>query len=635
MAEPDLVIITLAGVQRFINESRTTADLRAASQIIAHLAAEAVERLTLIQGTEIVFPAPGDDRSSVAQPFDGAPNRVVVLVPAGTGPQVARKVRGELIQVWEGWVKKVFDRNENPPTPSPGWPVVQWVSVPASEGGYATQWDQAVRLLAERKNTRDFEQPGDTPGELCTLSPRWRAVERDALPTNPPGHLRRERLAVTNWVKRLWHRTCVGRRASFPSTNAIASLPYRHAVLKLWWEKPEISTLVGDLREAAKALGVDPITEIPTPGLPEEPKGASADWLRERGSRWVFTESWHVDALAREFTDTPAQAEEKRLDPGFVSTVRAGWKAAEALERVVTDRGEPAPSPHLAVLVQDLDFMGLYLSGKISGRNGSRLDLSQGHTVHTEVSARLFGTAGDQRTAVERAGGVVVYAGGDDLLALVPAVSALETARACRAAIAPGLPHASSGVLFFHHGSSLRQALARAQELLEEAKALREKNGLGIGFIRGSGSHAECVLSWSGKHEDGQSGGSPVDALNLFLSHERHPRVRLSPRLLPDLLAEQVHLDGGGERAPGGYEPLCYQVAQAEMRRLVHRHTSLVPAPTGGRDGGDATPQKSDREERKDFAAEATRALELMSPRRRLVDEGAVRVALFLRQEVQ
>lgn len=635
----DLVVIALAGVQRYITESRTTADLRAASEIVARLAAEAVDRLDREHDAQMVFPAPVEqkEREGASDTGDGMPNRVVARLPAGTGPAAARDTAGHLDSVWGRWMKDVFGTDQYQ---VPGWPVVQWVSVPAGSGSYEQAWSQAQRALAERKNTRNFCQPGDTPGDLCMLSPRWRAADRESLPQNVPTHLKREQLAVANWVKRLWHRTSSGSQESFPSTNAIASLPYRHAVLTLWDTVSGIDGLVRDLHQAAKAIGTDPIEETRTPGLPGTPTGTEANWLRGRGSRWIFPESWHVDALSREFTDTADEAATKRADPGFVEAVRSGGKAAQALVELMGDQGVPAPSPHLAVLVQDLDSMGRHLSGSKPGQDGHFLELSRGHAAHTDVSARLGRTAARQRAAVKKAGGVVVYAGGDDLLALVPAAFALEATRACREANDPALPTASNGLLFFHHGSSLRQALAGAHELLEEAKELRNKNGLGVGFVRSSGSHARCVLPWEEVPQDGVPApvGSPVDALELFVPKARHPRARLSPRLLPDLLAEQVHLDGGGEQVQGEFEALPYRVAHAEMRRLVHRHTSLVPHPTNHRQDGDPDaetdgPAERDRKERKAFSEEATTALERMAPGRRLVDEGAVRVALFLRQE--
>lgn len=57
VAGQDLVVIALSGVQRFIEESRTTSDLRAGSRIIAELTEQAVS-VCEEAAAELVFPAP-------------------------------------------------------------------------------------------------------------------------------------------------------------------------------------------------------------------------------------------------------------------------------------------------------------------------------------------------------------------------------------------------------------------------------------------------------------------------------------------------------------------------------------------------------------------------------------------------
>ena len=163
-----------------------------------------------------------------------------------------------------------------------------------------------------------------------------------------------------------------------------------------------------------------------------------------------------------------------------MAATRSGYEAAQNLEDLMVDQGVPAPSPHLAVLVQDLDSMGKHLSGEAPGQDGQPLDLSRGHTVHTDVSARLAHTAARQRKAVEKVGGVVVYAGGDDLLALVPAASALEATRACRNAGDPGLPR-EQRVDVLPPRSFTTKPWPEPRELLERAKAFeQERAGCGL-----------------------------------------------------------------------------------------------------------------------------------------------------------
>ncbi|MDE3725305.1 type III-B CRISPR-associated protein Cas10/Cmr2 [Nocardiopsis sp. N85] len=603
----DLVVVALSGVQRFITESRTTVDLRSASQIVAHLATEAVRHLHNTHKARIVFPSLSEGR--VRGTDDGMPNRVVALVPAGQGPTAASATAERLTGVWEGWVTEVFDQ---PMHATPGWPVVQWVSVPAAVGPYPVQWHEAQRSLAERKTVRDFAQPWDEPEELCTLSPRWRSAPPPAVVEQHMKHMANEKLAVANWVKRLWHRkTRTGRSSGFASTNALASSPYRAEVLRLWEVDPDIGDAVGDLQLCAEELGDDPIGERPLEHLPRVADSEEADWVRGRGSRWVFPASWHLDALAREF-------KRDRADAAFARTVRDGWEAARRLAKVMARHGVDPLSPHLAVLVQDLDSMGRHLSGRRT--HPDREPLEVGEKSHTDISRLLSGVAAGQRAAITAAGGVVVYAGGDDLLALVPAAAALEAARACQETIPPALPTASTGLLFFHHDSSLSQALGRARDLLDLAKERPGKHALGVGFVRHSGAHGHCVLPWS-------ADPAPDESLRVFLPRGEHARIRLSPGLLGDLAAEAAHLDGGdAELRVRDQDVLPPPVARAEIRRLVLRHTALGP-------GAEGRSVEADRALLEGFARHAATHLEHLSPAGRLVDEDAVRIALFLRQE--
>ena len=608
----DLVVIALSGVQRYITESRTTADLRAASQIVAHLAAEAVDHLDRHHDAKMVFPAPVQQSEQSGKRHkrgteDGMPNRVVALLPEGTGPTAAKHTAKHLDTVWKKWMQEVFDRCM---PQVPGWPVVQWVSVPAGPGSYAQAWKSAQRSLAQRKNVRDFTQPREESRELCSLSPRWRSI---APPELAPKHQRAELLAPANWVRRLWHKTKTGQASGFASTNAIASSPYRNEVLRLWREDSDIPALVELLKESACKLGKDPVQERPLEWLANVPGSDEAKWLRSKGSRWVFPESWHIEVLAREFS-------RKADDPELISAVHNGWESARELIKTMGRHGIEPPSPHLAVLVQDLDSMGRFLSGHKKAQSGQELPVSA--PDHQKISQSLSTVATEQREDLKNVGGTVVYAGGDDLLALVPAHYALEAARACHDTVHERLPTASTGLLFFHHDSSLRRALHRAQELLEEAKRYPGKHALGVGMVRHSGAHADCVLPWAGEID-------PVTALRVFTPSGIESRVRLSPGLLGDLMAERVHLDGGDEQERKLYRNvLPDEAATKELRRLVLRHSHVSAE--------EDAPPLSTKEEwdlRTEFADKAAIALRHMAPRQRLVDENAVRVALFLRQE--
>ena len=117
--DPDLVVLTLSRVQRFISESKSTSDACSASRIIADLAAQAVKVVGAALGAAVVLPDAG-----AAGVHAGMPNRVVVLAPAGTGADLARAAKRAVEERWTGWVNALkFDDGEV--ASAPGFPVVQ------------------------------------------------------------------------------------------------------------------------------------------------------------------------------------------------------------------------------------------------------------------------------------------------------------------------------------------------------------------------------------------------------------------------------------------------------------------------------------------------------------------------------
>ena len=174
----DLVVLALPGVQRFITEARSTADVAAASEIYAALAARAASSLMTWPGAEPVLPAPPTGARAVPQTdVPGVPNRVVVLIPADDGRDAAEQAADAVRKAWDGYVCEVFPAGDKT---TPGFPDVQWVCVPASDDGYPAQWDRAQRLLAARRLVRSFDPVPDQEWRqrtLCSLAPRWPAVD--------------------------------------------------------------------------------------------------------------------------------------------------------------------------------------------------------------------------------------------------------------------------------------------------------------------------------------------------------------------------------------------------------------------------------------------------------------------------
>jgi CRISPR-associated protein Cmr2 len=623
----DLVVIALPGVQRFISEARSTADVHAASEIVETLASIAAAECRAAGG-ELVLPSSladaghaalsGGSQARADASRDGMPNRVVALAPAGGGAEIAQRATAALGRAWDSWVRQALGLPEGGPgTPAtPGFPVIQWVCVPALPGGYPGQWARARDLLDARRRVRDFGAESWAERTLCTLSPRWPAE-------GPPAGLKAhelDTLSAANWVKRRWRR--IQNQEGFASTSSIASAGYRRDVADRLGD-PDVAAAVSELMHAARQVRDE--WETPVPGLPGM-RGDPGRWLVRSAGPWVYEDRWQAEPLARE-----ARKDLEALRPAVVR----GAAAAKNLAKIMNGRGVAPPASYLAVMVQDLDGMGMFLSGAGTSAAGGRLDV--GPKAHGTISATLRRLSADHRRRLASPDllGVPVYAGGDDLLAFVPAATALAAAQACHDLIPGDLPRASTAVLFFHYHAGLQAAMTRAREMLGQAKAaVPGKHALTVGYLRRSGASEFSIQPWavsagSGAPE-GLAASSSADLLGLFAADRVNP---LSPRLVADLERDAGELSRLFERDRAVY--------RAELARLVGRHIRKAahPAADGSRPAAQA------RARLRAAASEAADALWWLgqkeyAPRDPTTPAGprparAARIGVFLRQEAR
>ncbi len=168
------------------------------------------------------------------------------------------------------------------------------------------------------------------------------------------------------------------------------------------------------------------------------------------------------------------------------------------LLRAIEDKDVPKPDPYLALLLADGDRMGSFISRK------NRVE------DHQDISRKLAEFAVAAPEIVKARGGECVYAGGDDVLAFVPAVWALccaeELARMFNqimAAEAQGVPAGeqpslSVGLAFAHFMTPLGTLRAWAKQAEragkhkgsgnQDAPHVRPRNALGIVIAPRSGA---------------------------------------------------------------------------------------------------------------------------------------------------
>lgn len=438
---------------------------------------------------------------------------------------------------------------------------------------YSCLHDLAQRGFEARKGLRDFA-PIEERGEKCTLcgvraalhndglsardhwrevAKRVRGVKGEFVTVKPGG---RERLCGMCTVKRLVQRSFferkLGLRGGFPSTSSIAAASFKSRVI----EK------LTDIRLArALRTHLDALQQL---GLHWFAEGTGAKMLPHLMAR-AMRLSGAVRKLAirflrydgNAFYDETFTVERMRDDYDLQTVtqnqVDAARRTLGSLLGACRELGIDAPAKYFAVLMLDGDEMGKWLSGDKAPlfsqalRHEAVQDLRTNHptwatvldakrvlspALHASMSRALanFALSLVPLVVEQQYCGRVVYAGGDDVLALLPVDQVLPAARELRAVFSgeatidsnhqvnpcfrdatvsgfltlddqPLLTmgpqaKASVGISIAHHLSPLDAALAAAHRAESAAKNQYGRNALCLHFLKRSGEELRVGAQW-------------------------------------------------------------------------------------------------------------------------------------------
>jgi CRISPR-associated protein Cmr2 len=494
-APTTFVLFTLGPVQSFIKAARTVRDLWSGSYLLSYLTFRAMKAVADKCGAEaIVFPNYADlpltkwyakrEREGLLEPC--IPNRFLAEVPATearacaeTAEQACRDAWHEIAEAVRGKLRTKLP-DDTLAEGSTLWDqqIVSFFEVytaacPAG-GDWCGAHQHAQRVLAAKKARRPFPQyepypdplppnfkvpQKDTllgtfehvgPGDFGEASRFWANAAKDA--KFPGGRVsRRERLCAVSLVKRFaWTLVFADRFGC--DTSALRF--------------PDTATIAA---ERWLSHGTEP---DPRAALRNSDPSWSGLWLH-----------WPTQ-------DPPKDDEDEDRVPDHVWT---------AILKKREERRAAAPS-YYAALVFDGDRMG------------ERFNVL-GRADYTALSAAVSDFyLHEVRDLVEGAGGTLVYAGGDDAIALLPTETALDCAHALSAKFKEQVgaairslsvplsedlcePSISGGLVVAHYKEDLRFVLEQAHEA--ETAAKRAGRGrLALSVCRRSGEHSTAVVTW-------------------------------------------------------------------------------------------------------------------------------------------
>lgn len=514
-------------VQGFVGQARRTRDLWAGSWLLSYLAESALAAAENKNGSAIIPHRPESDRGRVTakeSPVGGMPNRFELAFDGEDSKkraiEAAQAAVNAFNRTWHKVAEAVLDkflRHDN--VLSAGnrtkdiWDrqVTNFWELSWVVGQPDTHERTIGRLAALRKNIRNVNATPE-PGTKCSLMPTfqelsghfgkasnekqaafWQEVRKnvDGLDLGDS-----ERLCAIALIKRLFPKeikAAVGPdvgaeldQVGWPSTAFIAASPW-------------LKNLNGEARklgEAFQNVCLNPVAGYQKSEL-SAARDAGIDWAVVDGPIW-FASALRNDEPGREFLGIRPPGDEKQRRDQIVRSLldqqRRLYEAAAG-----NSPGEQSrPVPYYALLLMDGDSIGQLL-GELRTKGGPQA-----------LSKCLGEFAGTVQDIVSGHGGRTVYAGGDDVLALLPGSTALAASHELRKSyseafrkegVADDVATISAAVIYAHWRYPLRQVLHTAHHLLDDvAKDKTGRDSIAIGVILGSGLNAFSSVPWTVFH---------------------------------------------------------------------------------------------------------------------------------------
>ena len=537
--------ISIGPVQGFVAQARRTRDLWAGSFLLSWMSGQLMAAVLRRDGS-IVFPAVGTEDaptdpmlsailgkplSDDRHPKIGSlPNRFKAQVPANFKPESAveeakQKWQNLAETIWEGFVESAVNKNEKLNEDQKSriraiwerqikefWEI-QWV-----KGEHPADNGDDAKWLDSRKNWRTHWPPKEG-GDHCTTMGSWqelsgfvRSRQREkqdkfwnALRKNV-GRLDLqddERLCAIALVKRLFPKleseqlkTAIGwsfqtkQTKSWPSTAYMAVAPWLMHIAKNREFRQKLNGYVETIgqavesvdKKAFKQLSREYSTRLRLPDL--EPLGRNADLDGN-----LFLETALVNPRATPLTNDPPKTDEDDPDK------ETRDKLSQSLKKLGKEVGGDA-KPYYALLLMDGDRLGKLL------RTLGEQEVSQALDQFVKRVSKI----------VECNNGVTIYAGGDDVLAMLPATQAIQCARQLRKAYDEAFYNlvdannkheipttASCAIVFTHYHNPLRDVMKLARKELDEvAKEQNGRNSLALAVMQPGGVHNRWVSQFSG-----------------------------------------------------------------------------------------------------------------------------------------
>lgn len=492
--DPQAALLFWIGpVQDFIATARKGQDLWFGSWLLSELARTAAKTAQL-EGAALVMPNPTsiDGQGAIA-------NKVVARVAAKDAVAIANAIEKAARDRLAGLAKSVFDRLAASPDGShlqrtnaeaqvADLPEIAWVVVDEVPGDWGETRRRAEAALAARKSLRDFGPvTWGAPVPKSRLDGQRESVIHEAAFPKQHQEARAERLRQSFGVgpaERLCGVGLLKRNGRFAVTaqQARGARVISTAHVASWSLRRAWDGLTEAHRDLKAAFALF------TSALPD------------RGGSLSAVPAGHDDPVLGRFDGAALFAWQlaEHYEGSQLVTARhaLGTFLGDARKVVEREGGRwPVLSPYYTIVRADGDRMGIWLDGLSTPED------------HLAASAALANFAASAETVVEQHHGHCVFAGGDDVLALLPVAPALDCAAALNEAFTNAMangprgsgatPTLSVGVQIVHSVDPFRESLEGAREAEHAAKHTYGRGAFAVRLQKRSGSPVVVGGKWN------------------------------------------------------------------------------------------------------------------------------------------
>jgi CRISPR-associated protein Cmr2 len=256
-----------------------------------------------------------------------------------------------------------------------------------------------------------------------------------------------------------------------------------------------------------------------------------------------YFESALIDCKRTPFDGTPSALKICEEEPEEVKNNRK--ELNNLLSGLVKSADKGKPIPFYAMLLMDGDNMGKLM----------------GEFEEEKISKALSTFTKDVREIVRIRDGVTIYAGGDDVLAMLPMPEALRCALSLsqiyvkhfQEVIPEAKATISAGLVFSHYHIPLSTVMREAHHILDDVA--KEQNGRGsiaVSVLKNSGKYCQWTVTWNRLTDE--SGRDRIDDL-VFNVHEG-PNKQFSKSFFYGMRDDLAVLSGDQILKPGSYAKL-------------------------------------------------------------------------------